>query len=101
MPDVMVLIRQLQGFCGRRARGSSAVTFPGGSPSATVKTIAHGLGVIPTSIHLQRIGTLNIELQVLGGVTTTDQTFQVGGATADGSSPVAGTQNFFYWEAAG
>jgi hypothetical protein len=75
--------------------GGTQVEWPGGSPLTTVLTVRHGLERQPTNVQLTATGS-NINLWWAGATTTT---FEVHGATLDGSSPAALTARGFSWEA--
>jgi hypothetical protein len=75
--------------------GGGTVEWPGGSPLTTVLTVRHGLERQPTNVQLTATGS-NINLWWSGATTTT---FDVEGATIDGSSPAALTARGFSWEA--
>lgn len=77
------------------------LTFPGGSPNATVKTITHGLGKAPTTIQVTPIAAATPVVPFVVAASVGATTFQVGGRMSDGSSPVLGATQTFYWDAKG
>ena len=100
--DLLVLIHQLQGMLAGRSilGGQGSVTFPGGSPFSSYVTVPHGLGKVPTSIVLTEVNT-GVATVAVNPAAITATSFQVRARQADGSSPVAGVQSFFYWQAMG
>lgn len=95
------LIRQLQGALGGKSLdgGSNTVSFPGGSPNSTQKTISHTLGRIPSSVVLTPESTSTpIAMYWVAGTFTTTGFDVIGKTTAGGNA--SGTVNFM-WEARG
>lgn len=94
------LVRQLQGHAkaDRFARGQATVTWPGGSPIATVLAVAHGLRAAPSGVQLTAIsstGNVHATLDAAPGATS----FSIRVRTVDGSSPAAGVTATVLWEA--
>ena len=96
--DLVLNFERLQSWLtttGDRASGTGTLTWPGAQRTSTPLTVTHGLGTTPTKI-LFGSGTSNVYV-AYSNVTTT--TFDATGNTLDGTSPAAGTQRAFSWEA--
>jgi hypothetical protein len=74
--------------------GETSVTYPGASQSATLKTVAHGLGRIPVVVFTQAFNT-TVHLAEPHSKDATN--IQITTATRDESSPAGGTTAAVFW----
>ena len=93
--DVQANFDKLLGLLGFNIlrKGTGTVTFPGGSAFTSETTVPHGLGTTPSQVLVTSTGAVTHVTVNDVGVTT----FDVVGATIDGSTPAAGTSGTFYW----
>lgn len=73
--------------------GAASVTWPGGSPFSTAKTVTHGLGRTPVTV----LTTPNNSPSTCYVDTVGATTFNITLHTDDGSSPAAATTRTVYW----
>lgn len=80
----------------KTTRGTSSVTWPGGSSLSTATTVTHGLGTTPAGVQVTPIYQVD-------GAGFTAQVSNVGATTfdvklsVDSFSPIAATSRSFYW----